>query len=157
MGMVSCFLAVLYSLSKTVAHVLSLPLALHHTLAPRLADEDPDSHKYDNIPPELALLVAVIIVLKMVYGFDGQRRCVSAPASTVRELMALKLLISVANNSADPACALPQMNDYVMIFREVKEAYARDKEVLFSASSDMWVAPTMRYMEPPDAFLAGLF
>jgi RNA polymerase I-specific transcription initiation factor RRN7 len=71
------FSAVLYNLSKTVAHVLSLPLTLHHTLAPRLGhlkDEDPESHKYDNVPPELALLVAVIIVLKMVYGLDGQPR-----------------------------------------------------------------------------------
>lgn len=76
----SYFSAVLYSLGKTVAHVLSLPLALHNTLAPRLAlkgDDDLDSHKYDNIPPELALLVAVIVVLKMVYGLDGQPRYVS--------------------------------------------------------------------------------
>ncbi len=73
-------IAVLYNLGKTVAHVLSLPLTLHHMLAPRLErlkDDDPDSHKYDNIPPELALLVAVIIVLKMVYGLDGHPRCVS--------------------------------------------------------------------------------
>lgn len=77
---VSYFLAVLYNLGKTVAQVLSLPLGLHHTLAPRLAhlkEDDPDSHKYDNIPPELALLVAVIIVLKMVYGLDGQVRWVN--------------------------------------------------------------------------------
>jgi RNA polymerase I-specific transcription initiation factor RRN7 len=76
---VSYFSAVLYSLGKTVAHVLSLPLALHHTLAPRLAlkGDDPDSYKYDNVPPELALLVTVIIVLKMVYGLDGQPRYVS--------------------------------------------------------------------------------
>jgi len=79
------FLAVLYSLSKTVAHVLSLPLVLHNTLAPRLTAEDPDSHKYDDVPPELALMVTVIIVLKMVYGFDGQRRCVSAQASAVAD------------------------------------------------------------------------
>jgi RNA polymerase I-specific transcription initiation factor RRN7 len=70
---------VLYKLSKTLAHVLSLPLVLHHTLAPRLAqcrDEDGDSHKYDDVPPELALVVVVVIVLKMVYGLDGQPRCV---------------------------------------------------------------------------------
>ena len=69
----------LYKLSKTVAHVLSLPLVLHHTLAPRLArskDEDGDSHKYDDVPPELALVVVVVIVLKMVYGLDGRPRCV---------------------------------------------------------------------------------
>ena len=66
--------------------MLSLPLALHHTLSPRVAlvkekDEDLDSHKYDNVPPELALLVAVVIVLKMVYGLDGQTRYVSKVAS----------------------------------------------------------------------------
>lgn len=71
----SYFSAVLYNLGKTVAHVLSLPLTLHHTLAPK--DDDPESHKYDNVSPELALLVAVVIVLKMVYGLDGQRRYVS--------------------------------------------------------------------------------
>ncbi|KAH9965921.1 hypothetical protein BC827DRAFT_1181039 [Russula dissimulans] len=129
---------VLYSLSKTVAHVLSLPLVLHHTLAPRLAHvkaEDPDSHKYDNVPAELALLVVVIIVLKMVYGFDGQGRYVSAQASAVVDATETGL-IRVAKNHADPACALPQSDDYLMIFRELKVAYTRDKEVLFSASSD---------------------
>jgi RNA polymerase I-specific transcription initiation factor RRN7 len=71
--------AVLYTLSKTLGHVLSLPLVLHHTLAPRLVqpkDEDRDSHKYDDVPPELALMVVVVIVLKMVYGLDGRPRCV---------------------------------------------------------------------------------
>ena len=74
----------LYLLSKTVAHVLSLPLTLHHTLAPcleHLKDDDHDSHKFDNVPPELALLVAVIIVLKMVYGLDGQARWVTRHVS----------------------------------------------------------------------------
>lgn len=69
----------LYKLSKALGHVLSLPLVLHHTLAPRLArtkDEDGDSHKYDVVPPELALMVVVLIVLKMVYGLDGRPRCV---------------------------------------------------------------------------------
>jgi RNA polymerase I-specific transcription initiation factor RRN7 len=78
------FTAVLYNLGKTVAHVLSLPLALHHSLAPGLEhvkDDEPDSHKYDDVPPELGLLIAVIIVLKMVYGFDGRRRCVRGQAS----------------------------------------------------------------------------
>jgi len=71
--------AVLYKLSKTLAHVLSLPLVLNHTLAPRLAqskNQDGDSHKYDDVPPELALVAVVVIVLKMVYGLDGRPRCV---------------------------------------------------------------------------------
>ena len=66
--------------------MLSLSLALHHTLSPRVAlvkDEDLDSHKYDNVPPELALFVAVVVVLKMVYGLDGQTRYVSKVASAL--------------------------------------------------------------------------
>jgi RNA polymerase I-specific transcription initiation factor RRN7 len=71
--------AVLYKLGKALGHVLSLPLVLHRTLTPRLAqakDEDGDSHKYDVVPPELALVVVVVMVLKMVYGLDGRSRCV---------------------------------------------------------------------------------
>jgi len=133
------FSAVLYNLGKTVAHVLSLPLALHNTLAPRLAhlkDDELDSHKYDNVPPELALLVAVIIVLKMVYGLDGEPRYVSNLRQP--QLRALTTLsIRVPKNSGDPACALPRLKDYLLTLKEVKEAYTRSKEDLFSASSDM--------------------
>ncbi|KAI9467023.1 hypothetical protein BJY52DRAFT_39445 [Lactarius psammicola] len=114
---------VLYKLSKTLGHVLSLPLVLHHTLAPRLAqskDEDGDSYKYDDVPPELALVVVVVIVLKMVYGLDGRPR--------------------IPKNSVDPACALPRMEDYLMIVQEIKEAYANSKEVLFSARSGLQVS-----------------
>ncbi|KAH9062691.1 hypothetical protein EDB87DRAFT_1673690 [Lactarius vividus] len=114
---------VLYKLSKTLGHVLSLPLVLHHTLAPRLAqseDEDGDSHKYDDVPPELALVVVVVIVLKMVYGLDGRPR--------------------MAKNSTDPACALPRMKDYLTIVQEIKEAYVNSKEVLFSARSVLQVS-----------------
>jgi RNA polymerase I-specific transcription initiation factor RRN7 len=99
-----------------------------------LKDDDPESHKYDNVPPELALLVAVVIVLKMVYGLDGQPRCVrvaSAPASA--EMPSIR----VPKNSLDPACALPRLKDYLMTLKGVKEAYMRSKEVVFSASSDM--------------------
>lgn len=102
---------------------LSGTLVLHHTLAPRLAqlkDEDGDSHKYDDVPPELALVVVVVIVLKMVYGLDGRPR--------------------IANNSVDPACALPRMEDYLMIVKEIKEAYANSKQVLFSARSGLQVS-----------------
>ncbi|KAI0254701.1 hypothetical protein BJV78DRAFT_1273782 [Lactifluus subvellereus] len=111
---------VLYNLGKIIAHVLSLPLALHHSLAPGLAhlkDDDPDSHKYDDVPAELALLVAVIIVLKMVYGLDGRPR--------------------LPKSSVDPACALPRMEDFLMTVKYMNEAYTKSKEVLFSASSEL--------------------
>lgn len=71
--------ATLYALTKRLAHTLSLPMTLHHSLAPGLEKtkaHDPASHTYDNIPPELEFLAAGIIVLKMAYGFDGQMRFV---------------------------------------------------------------------------------
>ena len=37
---------------------------------------DPEHHKYDNAPPEVALIATVLVVLKLVYGLDGKRRCV---------------------------------------------------------------------------------
>ena len=70
-------IATLYGLTKRLSHVLSLPLTLHHTLAPslnRIKKRDPESHKFDNVPPELALSAAAVIVLKMVYGLDGRPR-----------------------------------------------------------------------------------
>ncbi len=70
--------AMLYSLTKRLGDVLSLPLTLHYSLSPdlvRLAKSHPGSHKYDNVPPELALAITTVIVLKLVYGLDGTRRC----------------------------------------------------------------------------------
>lgn len=40
----------------------------------QLKSYDPEHHKYDNAPPEVALVSVVIIVLKLVYGFDGKNR-----------------------------------------------------------------------------------
>ena len=73
----SCPPAVLYDLTKAIAHVANLPLTLHHSLAPsllRMQQHDPESHKYDTVPPEVAFAASVIIVLKMVYGLDGKAR-----------------------------------------------------------------------------------
>ena len=69
--------AVLYVLVKRIAHILQLPLTLHPSLAPglrRVKSRDPKNHKYDNIPPEVALMASMIIVLKMTYGLDGKPR-----------------------------------------------------------------------------------
>ncbi len=46
-------------------------------------------------------------------------------------------LIRIAKNSVDPACALPRMEDYLVIVQEIKEAYANSNEVLFSARSGL--------------------
>lgn len=72
--------AVLYDMAKSLAQVLSLPLVLHSISAPRLRglkQNDPRVHKLDNVPPEVALISAAIVVLRLVYGFDGRTRYVS--------------------------------------------------------------------------------
>lgn len=73
----TCSVATLYNLTKRLAYILSLPLTLHYSLAPNLKQvdkRDPSSHKYDNVPPEVAFLATCIVVLKMVYGLDGKIR-----------------------------------------------------------------------------------
>ena len=69
--------ASLYSYAKQLSSVLSLPLTLHYSLAPklkRIKQIDPEHHKYDNAPVEVSLVAVVIVVLKMVYGLDGKKR-----------------------------------------------------------------------------------
>lgn len=63
-------------MTKRLAHVLSLPLTLHHSLALNIKREkrDPESHKFDDVPPELALIATCIIILKMVYGLDDEEK-----------------------------------------------------------------------------------
>ncbi|KAG5724960.1 hypothetical protein E4T56_gene12493 [Termitomyces sp. T112] len=67
----------LYRLTKRLGQILSLPLTLHHTLAPALEKRrtyKPERHVYDNVAPEVSLMAVAIIVLKMVYGLDGRPR-----------------------------------------------------------------------------------
>ena len=69
--------ATLYLLSKKLAKILSLTLTLHYSLSPilkRAKMRDPEHHKYDNAPPEVALIATVLVVLKLVYGLDGKKR-----------------------------------------------------------------------------------
>ncbi|KAF8591519.1 hypothetical protein K439DRAFT_1326822 [Ramaria rubella] len=103
----------LYALTKSIANVLSLPLTLHPSLAPALVQsrrKDPRQHKSDNVPPELALVAALIVVLKLVYGLDGTERRVPCPMM-----------------STDPACALPRLDDFLASLGQCPE------EELFSA------------------------
>jgi RNA polymerase I-specific transcription initiation factor RRN7 len=67
-------------MAKRLARVLSLPLTLHHSFSPGLKQirkRDPEKHKFDHVPPELALISTAIVVLKMVYGLDGRPRLLS--------------------------------------------------------------------------------
>ena len=71
--------AMLYMLTKAMSDTLSLPLTLHPSLAAplsRAGKRDPIRHQYDNVPGEVAYACAAVVVLKMVYGLDGQVRCV---------------------------------------------------------------------------------
>ncbi|KAF9534240.1 hypothetical protein CPB83DRAFT_742905, partial [Crepidotus variabilis] len=64
----------LYILTKRVLSALSMPLALSPVFAPFLEQRrasDPKGHRYDDAPPEVQVLVGVVVVLKMVYGLDG--------------------------------------------------------------------------------------
>ena len=71
-------------MTKKLARVVSIPLTLHRSLAPELTRKkkrDPTYHKHDNAIPEVALIAAVIVVLKMVYGLDGRPRYADGYAS----------------------------------------------------------------------------
>lgn len=64
-------------MTKRLGRVLSLTLTLHDTLSPRrakLRSSDAERHVYDNVAPEVALISAGIVVLKMAYGLDGRPR-----------------------------------------------------------------------------------
>lgn len=69
--------ATLYTLSKKLASVLSIPMVLHHSLAPRLKrikHSDPTYHMFDDAPVEVSLVAVVIVVLKLVYRLGEDSR-----------------------------------------------------------------------------------
>lgn len=66
----------LYDLTKRTARMLNLPLRLDGRSAPGPADA-PKAFLRDTVAPELALLGATVVTLQLVYGFDGQNRCVT--------------------------------------------------------------------------------
>ncbi|KAI0375615.1 hypothetical protein BV20DRAFT_933153 [Pilatotrama ljubarskyi] len=95
----------LYVLTKKLAHLVSIPLTLHRSLAPALVrnkKRDPTFHKQDSAVPEVALVAAVIVVMKMIYGLDGSPR-------RPRE-------------AEDPACALPTLPELIQAIRKAEQA-----------------------------------
>ncbi|KAF9464466.1 hypothetical protein BDZ94DRAFT_1161887 [Collybia nuda] len=125
---------VLYSLIKDISRDLSIPLTLHHTLAPGLAQlraGDPSGHNYDNIPPEVGFAAAGVVVLKMVYGLDGRKR--------------------VPRSADDPASALPNIEDYLRGLKELDVTDGLTKDAVFSSRSPMYVADLDEEMT--DAYL----
>ncbi|KAF7301745.1 hypothetical protein MIND_00740100 [Mycena indigotica] len=112
----------LYRLVKRLAARLSLSLTVHHSLAPplrRVKDYDPESHKYDNIAPELAFTATCIIVLKLVYGLDGKRR--------------------LPLNIEDPACEMPRLDEYLAFFKRLDDADGTARDAAFSPHRKMTI------------------
>lgn len=142
--------AILYALAKRLAKSpLSLPLTLHpYWLLPALLQEDysekykPSRHKSDNVPPELAFISCVVVVLKLVYGLDGRQRYHYltrhiSPLSTSSLLNCGFDSVRRPTDASDPACALPTEEAYLATLRQRQEANLESKEELFSASSKM--------------------
>ncbi|KAG6336838.1 hypothetical protein ID866_2234 [Astraeus odoratus] len=72
-----CGTPMLYLLTKQLSRALSLPISLHQLQTPSHCGDEMGAfgkHGYDNIPPEAAIVGAVIIALKLVYGLDGMKR-----------------------------------------------------------------------------------
>lgn len=65
-------IAILYRMAKRTGNVLTVPLTLHRSLSREEGERG--RHRYENVPPEVGLVACIIIVLKLVYGLDGQAR-----------------------------------------------------------------------------------
>ncbi|KAF9446946.1 hypothetical protein P691DRAFT_803239 [Macrolepiota fuliginosa MF-IS2] len=108
----------LYALAKRAAYILKLPLTLHSILAPglrRIKTKDPERHKYDNVPPEVALMATIIIIVKMAYGLDGKPR--------------------FPDRAGDPTLALPRLDRWLALLEELNELDAGVKSTLFSSEN----------------------
>lgn len=105
LGVTSRSPAVLYAMSKKLAQILSLPLALHNISAPRLRglrQNDPKVHKSDNVPPEVALISTVIVVIRLVYGLDERTRYARYDEPSPAPLNVLPSLGSLFNPATQP-------------------------------------------------------
>lgn len=64
-------------MAKRIAIDRSVPLAMHSSLAPgmrRVKGNEPRGHVSDGVPVEAKLMGGLIMVMKMVFGLDGQPR-----------------------------------------------------------------------------------
>ncbi|KAG6866442.1 hypothetical protein C0991_003960 [Blastosporella zonata] len=108
----------LYRLTKRLGQILSLPLTLHHTLAPGLEKRktyDPERHVYDSVAPEVSLMAAGIVVLKLVYGLDGQTRFVGKCYFVDR----LPTAHRTPRDETDVACGLARADEFLAGLRRL--------------------------------------
>ncbi|KAH7887669.1 hypothetical protein F5I97DRAFT_2010694 [Phlebopus sp. FC_14] len=112
----------LYSMTKRLSHVLSLPLTVHRSLAPSLSSiqrGDTESQRYDNVAPEIALISVAIMVLKLVYGLDGKKRLPRHPE--------------------DVACIFPNADEYLADVKEASDAETCVNSYRFSSRTPLSV------------------
>lgn len=107
----------LYSLSKQLGSVLSLPISLHHSLAP--VPSGVESRMHYNALPEVALASSAIVVLKLVYGLDGKRR--------------------LPRIAQDVACTFPDVDQFLATLREANRVKPFINNHPFSARIPMSV------------------
>ncbi|KAG5639283.1 hypothetical protein H0H81_004944 [Sphagnurus paluster] len=108
---------VLYRLTKRLGRAVGLPLTVHDTLAPgveRLKQYEGERQMHENGAPEVGLIAAGIIVLKMVYGLDGRTR--------------------TPRDAEDVACGLPRLDAYLERLARMEKA---ERGGVFDARSEV--------------------
>lgn len=137
------FQAVLYSMTKSLAAILELPLTLHRVLAPKPAAQ---SHKYkavkshlgDTAPPELSVIATVVLAIKLLYGLDQKSRSVS-PHGRLSTPRFNSALLRRPRTEDDPATCFPEPEAFFAMLREQLEAARKGPDSLLSASSQRCV------------------
>lgn len=112
----------LYQLTKQLACILSLPLSVSYMLAPsleRFKANDPEHHVYDHVPVEVGFVAVTIVVLKMVYGLDGEDKVHADPG--------------------DPGLNLPAIDEYLEYVGRLSEKDIKERDTMFSSESQMSV------------------
>lgn len=112
-------------------------MVLHQSLAPKMQNlkaRDPQTHNLDNAPVEASLLATVIVVLKMVYGLDGERRQAISNSVVAGADFFYRSRSPKDNN--DPAFALPCIEDYLVLVRHMEDVDSR-KESIFNSEKPM--------------------
>lgn len=100
-----------------------------------IKSHDPERHKYDNVPPEVAMMATCIIVLKMVYGFDGKTRHVFF--LVVFCSLLLKDRNRLPREAGDPGTSLPRIDEYLKVLKAMNEAEEKTCEASFNSKKAM--------------------
>lgn len=114
-------------------------MTLHHSLSPNLKRDkkrDPDSHKFDNVPPELAFAATCVVVLKMAYGLDGKTRYLY---TSVISMLISEVITRLPHETNDPACTLPRLEEYLTWLNTLNDADYGCENAKFSSDTQLSV------------------